>query len=187
MEVGEDHRTPAVELVPLTAAAFRALADGHLAAADALSPVPLTPYFAGPAWTSVWRRRADQLTASPQDADWVTRVVWDPARRIAVGRAGFHGPPDERGMVEIGYAVDPAHRRQGYARAAFEQLLARAAREPAVRTVRVTISPDDVPSQRLALPYGFTRVGEQLDDEDGPEVVYELDAARLPQSLTSGA
>ncbi len=47
-------------------------------------------------------------------------------------------------MVEIGYAVDPAYRRRGYARAALEALLQRAAREPRVRTVRVTISPGNV-------------------------------------------
>jgi predicted acetyltransferase len=53
-------------------------------------------------------------------------------------------------MVEIGYAVDPAYRRRGYARAALEALFQRAAREAQVRTVRVTISPDNVASYRLA-------------------------------------
>jgi hypothetical protein len=44
--------------------------------------------------------------------------------------------------------------------------------------VRVTISPDNVASCRLALQYGFTEVGEQWDDEDGLEIVYEVDAQR---------
>ncbi|MCZ2806397.1 GNAT family N-acetyltransferase [Modestobacter sp. VKM Ac-2983] len=168
-----------MRLVQLPAAAFTALAAGDLAAADELSPVPLTAYFAGPDWAPVWRRRAAQLVARPADAGWVTRVVWDPDRRIAVGRAGFHGAPDDDGMVEIGYAVVPARRRQGYARAAVEQLLARAAGEPAVRTVRVTISPTNTASRALALPYGFVLVGEQEDDEDGLELVYELAADQL--------
>jgi RimJ/RimL family protein N-acetyltransferase len=168
-----------VELVQLPAAAFAALAAGDLAAADALSPVPLDPWFAGPDWRSTWRRRAAQVVEHPEDAGWVTRVVWDPRRQVAVGRAGFHGAPDTRGMVEIGYAVVPAFRRQGYARAALELLLDRASREPAVQVVRVTISPDNHASQELALPYGFVLVGEQQDDEDGLELVHELPAAAL--------
>ena len=79
-------------------------------------------------------------------------------------------------MVEIGYAVDPAYRRRGYARAALEALLHRAAHEPQVRTVRVTISPDNVASYQLTSQYGFTEVGEQWDDEDGLEIIYEIDA-----------
>jgi L-amino acid N-acyltransferase YncA len=47
-----------------------------------------------------------------------------------------------------------------------------------VRTVRVTISPDNVASYRLASQYGFTEVGQQWDDEDGLEIIYEVDAQR---------
>jgi hypothetical protein len=45
-----------------------------------------------------------------------------------------------------------------------------------VRTVRVTISPDNVASYQLASHYGFTQTGEQWDDEDGLEIIYEVDA-----------
>jgi RimJ/RimL family protein N-acetyltransferase len=168
--------TARVRIVHLTGPAFQALAAGDLAAADAASPVPLSPYLAGPECHGVWARRARQADEDPASAAWVTGVVWDEERGLAVGRAGYHGPPDAAGMVEIGYAVDPAHRRRGYARAALEALLARAAREPAVRTVRVTIAPDNVASYRLAAQYGFVAVGEQWDDEDGREIVYELTA-----------
>jgi RimJ/RimL family protein N-acetyltransferase len=81
-------------------------------------------------------------------------------------------------MVEIGYAIDPAYRRRGYARAALEALLQRAASEPQVCTVRATISSDNVASYRLVSQYGFAEVGEQWDDEDGPEIVYEVDVRR---------
>ena len=82
-------------------------------------------------------------------------------------------------MVEIGYAVDPEHRRRGYARAALEALLRRAAHEPEVQTVRVTISPDNTASYALASQYGFTEVGEQRDEEDGLEIIYELEGDQV--------
>jgi RimJ/RimL family protein N-acetyltransferase len=164
---------PVVRIVHLTGPAFRALAAGDLGAANAASPVPASPYLAGPACASVWLRRSRQFDADPASAAWVTGIIWDESRKRAVGRAGYHGPPDESGMVEIGYAVDPEFRRRGYARAALEALLERAAREPSVRTVRVTISPDNEPSYRLATQYGFTKTGEQWDEEDGLEYVYE--------------
>jgi RimJ/RimL family protein N-acetyltransferase len=167
-----------VRIVHLTAPVFRALASGDLTAANAVSPVPLSAYFASPEWTGVWQRRRKQVERDPASATWVTGVIWDERHHVAVGRAGYHGPPDPSGMVEIGYAVDPAYRRRGYARAALEALLQRAAREPQVRTVRVAISPDNVASYQLASQYGFTKVGEQWDDEDGLEIIYEADAQR---------
>ena len=176
----EEHHDPPerrppqhVRIVHFTAPVFRALANGDLTAANTASPVPLSAYFAGAEWRAVWQRRSRQVEEDPASAAWVTGVIWDERHQAAVGRAGYHGPPDASGMVEIGYAVDPAYRRRGYARAALEALLQRAAREPRVRTVRVTISPDNVASYRLASQYGFTEVGEQWDDEDGREIIYE--------------
>ncbi len=167
-----------VRIVHLSPGAYRALADGDLQAANAASPVPLSEYFVSPDWRGTWRIRAEQTEEDPASADWVTGVIWDERQQVAVGRAGYHGPPDQSGMVEIGYAVDPAYRRRGYARAALEALLRRAAHEPGVETVRVTISPDNTASYALASQYGFAEVGEQWDEEDGLEIIYEIPASR---------
>jgi RimJ/RimL family protein N-acetyltransferase len=166
--------TPRVEIVQLDAAALRGLSDGNQAAAERTSPIPLSPYLAGPECRRVWQIRAEQVVADPSSAAWITGIVWDPDRALAVGRAGYHGPPDETGMVEVGYSIDPQFRRQGYARAALRALLARAEAEPDVRTFRATISPDNVASRDLVLAHGLVEVGEQMDDEDGLELVYEM-------------
>jgi RimJ/RimL family protein N-acetyltransferase len=175
----DDQRSPQhVRIVHLTGPVFRLLADGELAMANAVSPVPLSEYFVSPDWRGVWRMRSEQVERDPASAAWVTGVIWDEDRQVAVGRAGYHGPPDQSGMVEIGYSVEPAYRRRGYARAALEALLRRAAHEPLVRTVRVSISPGNTASNALASQYGFAEVGEQWDEEDGLEIIYEVPASR---------
>jgi RimJ/RimL family protein N-acetyltransferase len=173
---------PRIRIVHLTGPAFRALADGDRQAAEKASPVPLSDYLAGPECRGTWARRSRQFDQDPATAAWVTGVIWDEDQRSAVGSAGYHDRPDADGRVEIGYGVDPAYRRRGYARAALEALLARAEAEPQVRLVRVSIRPDNVPSYSLAAQYGFAKVGEQWDDEDGLEFVYEVSAGARPHS-----
>src|SRR4051812_13191621 len=85
---------PQVRIIHLTGPVFDALAAGDAAAAGAVSPVPLTAYFAGADWRSVWKMRSDQVRDDPSSAAWVTGVIWDEQREVAVGRAGYHGPPD---------------------------------------------------------------------------------------------
>jgi RimJ/RimL family protein N-acetyltransferase len=168
-----------VRIVHLTGEAFAALAAGDLAAANEASPVPVSAHLAGPACRGVWQYRRKQFEQDPASAQWVTGIIWDEREQVAVGLAGYHAPPDAAGMVEIGFGVDPAYRRRGYARAALEALLARAAREPQVHRVRVCIRPDNVASYQLASQYGFRKVGEQWDDEDGLEFIYEIPVRHL--------
>jgi RimJ/RimL family protein N-acetyltransferase len=79
-------------------------------------------------------------------------------------------------MVEVGYSVDPVYRRQGYARAALSAMLDRARAEDSVRVVRASIRPDNVASRALVAQFGFIEVGEQWDDEDGLETIFEVNA-----------
>ncbi|MDR6317735.1 GNAT family N-acetyltransferase [Actinoplanes couchii] len=167
---------PDVRILHLTPAAFHALADGDAATAATVIPVPVTPYLLGPECGQVWRRRAAQCDADPRAASWVTGLVWAGSLNKAVGAAGFHGPPDSSGVVEIGYGIDPDHRGNGYARTALEDLLSRAIRDPRVTRVRVSIAPDNLASRSLATAFGFRQVGERIDAEDGLELVYERPA-----------
>jgi RimJ/RimL family protein N-acetyltransferase len=162
-----------VRIIQLSPEAIAALARADLDAARRLSGLHLTDYLVSSDCLGTWRIRADQVAVDPDVAGWVTGVIWADDLDAAVGKAGFHGPPDDRGMVEVGYSVDPEYRRQGYARAALVELLTRAAREPGVSRVRVSIRPDNIASRDLVLPYGFAAVGEQLDDVDGLEIIYE--------------
>jgi [ribosomal protein S5]-alanine N-acetyltransferase len=163
-----------VSIVQLDPQTLAALAAGDLAAARRTSPVDLSPWLAGPECVRTWRYRARQVVETPADLPWVTGVLWDDDAEVPVGKAGFHGAPDADGMVEVGYAVDPALRRRGYARAALEALIARARREPDAAVLRATVSPTNAASLALIQQFDFLEVGEQWDDEDGLEIIYEM-------------
>lgn len=89
----------------------------------------------------------------------------------------FHGAPTGDGMVEVAYTVIPEQRGRGYAAAALGALLTRAAADAGVRTVRATISPDNAASLHIVRAADFVEVGEQWDDEDGLELVFERSAS----------
>ncbi|MFD4262526.1 GNAT family N-acetyltransferase [Streptomyces sp. NPDC058534] len=157
-----------------------ALLDGDLSGASRMAGVSLTEYFLTDRARWLWQFRLDQMAADRGRARWMVRQAVVGEDGLVVGHAGFHGPPDDAGMVEIGYSVAPDFRRQGYARSALIELLRRAAAEIAVTTVRATISPDNVASLATIWGFGFVEVGEQWDEEDGLELVFEVPARRMP-------
>jgi RimJ/RimL family protein N-acetyltransferase len=175
--------TRRVRFVELGAPALRALADGDLAGGSAEAGVVLDEYFVSDRARWIFGYRAEQIAKDPSAAPWITRAAVSEPDGTVVGDAGFHGPPDEAGTVEVGYTVVPRYRRQGYARAMLAALLARAADEPGVRTVRASVRPDNTASLATIAGFGFTRVGDQTDERDGLEIVFEVpaDAIRAGQ------
>jgi len=129
-------------------------------------------------------RRIRQLTEDPALIAWLVHVMvlaqedaGEPAGTM-VGHGGYHGAPDSSGMVEIGYQVAPPYRRRGYAIEAVRGLIANAFAHDEVTRVRASISPDNVPSLSLTRQLGFVKVGEQMDEVDGLDEVYELERPR---------
>ena len=97
--------------------------------------------------------------------------------RQVVGCVGFHAPPDEDGRVEIGYDIVASERRKGYAREGIQALLDWAWATGRARTCVASVSPHNAPSLALVRSFGFRHVGEQIDEIDGLELVFER---RLP-------
>ncbi|MEU4214855.1 GNAT family N-acetyltransferase [Actinoplanes sp. NPDC026623] len=161
-----------IRFVKLPPAALRALIDSDLPAASAAAGQQLSEFIRDEKW--LWEIRGEQIARDPASADWIARVAVDEPAGVVVGHGGFHGPPDAGGMVEVGYSVDPAYRRRGHARAMLAALIERARAEPGVRVVRASISPDNAGSLATIAGFGFVEVGEQWDEQDGLELVFEL-------------
>ena len=165
--------TPDVSLVLMTHPCLEALLDDDLGAAGAEIGLVLPPFFLQEAW--LWRIHRDQSAANPGSQGWLVHAVTND-EDVTVGHAGFHGPPNGDGMVEVAYTVIPEQRGRGYAAAALRALLARSATDAGVRTIRATISPVNDASLHIVRAAGFVEVGEQWDDEDGLELVFERSA-----------
>ncbi|MEV0648561.1 GNAT family protein [Phytomonospora sp. NPDC050363] len=170
------HDVPPVRLVDLSHEALKALLADDLAEGSRLTGIELTPELISERNKRTWKYRVDLLAVDPAAEAWALPQVALNADGEIVGRGGFHGPPDERGMVEVGYSVDPGHRRKGYATALLAAMLKRAAEAPDALVVRASVSPDNVASLATIAKFGFVHVGELMDDEDGLELLYERPA-----------
>ena len=100
-------------------------------------------------------------TVLEREPDWWVHQILVETRdgsaspgRTVVGEAGFHGPPDPDGVVEIGYEVVPGWRRRGVATRACGLLVERAWVLGA-RVVRAVAEPGNLASRRVLAANGF--------------------------------
>ena len=170
--------TDHLRLVSPDARCLEDLLDGEDAAAgDALGMA--VPDGIGAASEALLRIRLADLRSAPITQPWLLRIVGErgPERRM-VGFAGFHGPPDGLGRVEVGYEILPEFRGRGYAIEATRALLHWARVHGAIRFLAAIASGND-PSIGVAARLGFAAVGSRWDALNGTELLYELAADRL--------
>jgi RimJ/RimL family protein N-acetyltransferase len=169
-----------LRLLPVAALEATVLGDG-----DSVSRV------VGCAFSEDWsdvsdlaKMRLEQLATDAAYLPWSIRAVILRNTNKAIGYANFHAAPAPHqqfpaanNMAEIGYTIFAPYRRQGFARETLAALL-RFARDYGADQAVVSISPDNVPSLQLAASFGFTRIGSQIDEIDGPEDVFLLNLDR---------
>ena len=136
-------------------------------------------------WLSQWRLMAMRLKDLHQDPAylrWSLRaIIWRGTGEM-IGHIGFHTPPDPDYLatlgtdgIEIGYEIYPNWRRRGLGREALQRLL-QFAQEQGVQRFILSIAPDNQPSLALARSLGFVELGQQVDGEEGLELLYRLES-----------
>jgi RimJ/RimL family protein N-acetyltransferase len=126
--------------------------------------------FQGPlAW------RVPQVKADPASNKWFVRWIVLKENREIIGSTSFHGAPDEQGMMEIGLGIESQYQNQGYAKESLLGMWRWVLTFPEVKTLRYTVSPENLPSIAVIKYFGFDFKGQQIDEEDGPEDIYEMD------------
>jgi len=98
-----------------------------------------------------------------------------------IGHIGFHtarGPEYLKEFttsgIEFGYSVYEEFRGQGFATEAIRGVMHWASIEKDIEDFVLSIAPDNAPSQALAKKFGFHKVGEHMDAEDGLEDIFIL-------------
>jgi [ribosomal protein S5]-alanine N-acetyltransferase len=145
------------------------LFDAALAGDEALAEALGHPV--APGWvtfTEALQPTRDALEARGGDARWGARffVTEDPVE--LVGWGGFKGPPDEEGVVELGYEISDARAGRGLATAATRAMVEEAFAGESVTAVIAHTLAERNASNRVLEKAGFSLDGEA--EEDGESV-----------------
>ena len=126
----------------------------------------------GRAWAADYPTDGDVLLAQigllgrapapTEAAPWGPLQVRERATEMAIGGAGFKGPPDDDGCVEVGYGLAPSAQGKGYASEAVRALCERALASGATAVIAETHA-GNVASERVLERCGFV-VTERTDD-----------------------
>ncbi len=98
--------------------------------------------------------------------DWGGHLIIRREGRVIIGYAGFKGPPDAAGTIEVGYGIGDSYQRQGFATEAVAALIDWAFTQPAVRRVVAECLPDNAASIRVLEKLGMRQLApaaEMLD------------------------
>jgi RimJ/RimL family protein N-acetyltransferase len=148
------------ELLALREGDEQFAAESHLKPSDGLRAM-LVSDDVSPAWL-------ERLRAAEDRDPWrFGFVVLETMTAIALGMAGFKGPPDDHGVVEIAYGIAPAYRGRGYATEAAGGLVEYASKDERVRRIRAHTLPERNASASVLTKTGFELLGEVEDPEDG--------------------
>ena len=123
--------------------------------------------------------RVPQVKENPEVNKWFVRFIVLASSREIIGSTSFHGAPNSSGMIEIGLGIEDAFQRQGFAKEALKGMWLWVCEFPEVKTLRYTVSPDNHASIKVIEYFGFQFMGQQMDEIDGPENIYEESAKKF--------
>ena len=104
------------------------------------------------------------LAAAEEAGESPYRTVWMLVQReegVIIGSAGFKGGPDEKGEVEIRYAMGKDYRRRGYMTEAVKAICCWALEQPEVAHITAETDLVSYPSQRILERLGFQKYREE--------------------------
>jgi RimJ/RimL family protein N-acetyltransferase len=129
--------------------------------------------------------RVPQVKLDPSLNIWFIRWIVLKSTSEIVGSISFHAKPNEVGMIEIGLGISRNFQNNGYGSEALKGLWLWVIDQPGVSILRYTVSATNKASVVIINKFGFTHVGQQMDEEDGPEEIYEMSASEFRKIFKS--
>ena len=118
--------------------------------------------------------RVPQVKQDPSTNKWFVRFITLKSTSEIIGSTSFHGVPDGDGMMEIGIGIEKKFWGSGYATEALLGMWRWVCGEEGVKVLRYTVSPSNIASVAIIKKFDFAHIGQQIDEEDGPEDIYEM-------------
>lgn len=146
-----------IDLVEVNPAQAEELAGGS-------SPLPSVSDYPHADSAASARMRRDSLGIDNWVPGFGIHLIRRKSDGLVIGDLGFRNPPDERGVVEIGYGLAASARGMGYASRAVRLLVADAMGRGNVSCVIADTRSDNVASIRVLEATGFVRVRERAGE-----------------------
>jgi [ribosomal protein S5]-alanine N-acetyltransferase len=170
-------RSSRLDLVSMSPAFMEALLEGRRDEATALLGAPLPDGWPEEDDEGFLRLRLAQMKSDPPAQQWLVRALILRDAATMAGHAGFHGPPGSHGLgsdaVELGYTVFSPYRGRGLATETARALIDWGEAQ-GIRGYVASVAPGNEASLAITRKLGFVQTGEQWDEEDGLELVFEL-------------
>ena len=169
--------TDRLRLESLSVEVLKSLVNGDLNSANELLSFKIPSSTSRIGFPSV-KRRLDMIETDSSQHPWMYRAIIRKSSNKMVGVVSFHHKAPDPDLsefssngAELGYTIDPAFRRMGYATESILGMIGWANKESGTKDMFVSISPENEPSMKLAKSLGFVKVGEHQDEIDGLEYV----------------
>jgi RimJ/RimL family protein N-acetyltransferase len=117
---------------------------------------------------------AFSIEGPSHQSPWIGYLFMRTSDGALLGNGGFVAPPDQGGVVEIGYEIAPAHQNQGYATLAARLLVNLAFTHEANTVIAHTLGYWNA-SNAVLQKLGMRFVDEASDAEHGPIWRWQID------------
>jgi ribosomal-protein-alanine N-acetyltransferase len=129
--------------------------------------------------------RVPQVKADATLNKWFIRFIVLKESGEVVGSTSFHGAPDATGMIEIGIGIEEKFWGKGIATESLLGMWRWVVTQPSVKMLRYTVSPSNLASVKIIQKFEFHHQGQQMDEIDGPEDIYEMSVDEFSQKWGS--
>ncbi len=176
--------TPRLSLRLMTEDFLEASLNENLEKAESLIGLKLSPDWFDE--KDLARIRLNDYRADSEYVKWGLWAVGLRETKKMVGYIGFHTKPNPEYLrefapnaIEFGYTIFFQNRRQGFAQEAVMGLMNWAVEQYSLENFVASVSPSNIPSTMMVKKLGFEKIGENIDEVDGLEIVYALAVSKI--------